>query len=103
MILGDVGGVEPGVCAGTGMLRVTPCPDLSRSVVKSFTNIENKVGDKMSPCFTPWGQLKYSVLWVLSGDVRITLVIGFLYSDNREKYILPTIPNWVEILWNNSK
>ena len=42
-------------------------------------------------------------MWVLSGDVRITLVIGFLYSDMREKYILPTIPNWVGILWNSSK
>ena len=57
-MLGDMGGVKPGDCAGTGMLSVTPYPDLSRSVVKWFTNIENKIGDKMSPCFTPWGQSK---------------------------------------------
>ena len=50
---GQVGG---GVVGGSSSL--TPKPDLSSSDVRPCTKIWNIVGEIMSPCFTPCGQLK---------------------------------------------
>ena len=44
------------------------------------TNIENNVGDRLQPCFTPRGHSRYSVAYVSSEEVRITRVIGLLYK-----------------------
>ena len=45
--VGEGGGVEGGIC------KVTPKPDCSRSEVRLCTNMENRVGDRISPCLTP--------------------------------------------------
>ena len=76
-----------------GRSSLTPKPDCSSSTVRPCTNIENIVGDKMSPCFTPRGHFKYSVASELFGDVSTILVWGSLYRDNNELYILPTTKN----------
>ena len=83
------------------MSSLTPQSEFARSMVKLLTKIENRVGLKISPCFTPNGQSKKSVFILDFSEVRTTLVTGLEYRANRDLYIFPTIPKEERTLNSN--
>ena len=69
------------------------CPKLKDPcimIVKSFINIENKIGERMQPCFTPVSMSNQSV----NSSLTLTQLETFLYSPLRRERNWPFIPNW---------